>query len=440
VLNDPVRRAAVNTKFLRARELSQRVILDVAEEDRVKLTDIKTKLDILWQDIQTVHPAFQSDDAFAAHYGILPMIENGDDMWRHETLTLLGRFQALGKMYAPVLTTQMMYIDKWLPAVIFNLLEITTDPTATPGTATKLGTCLALSSITFPLPEYNGDVTQYFRDITKKRKKRSHVEEHPGLTNFYAVDAPEYEKVKDLADCDDYLSLKQDMAEALIEHRSHLEADLEHINTIHTTFTTFFNYLYQNTSKLPTEMPKYGLCKAVLEGWEATLASRMDAVVASMQAFVDLDNTGDVMTVLTQLLTNAGALVEDAAYTILGKLYLNCYWVYLELMSQDDRGTDYQKFNSFYVDMNNAYLSYPTINTAFNNLGEYGNGIYEILDTVIVPSLGIIDNYLAGYVTKMDMAQVGVIHCQYTVLIAYTKLVLIQLFRFFKKFFLKQDH
>ena len=404
VLNDPERRAAVNAKFLRAREISQRVILDVAEEDRIKLTDVKNKLGVLWEDMQTVGPAFESDEAFAAHYNILPMIENGDDMWRSETVMLTDRFAELGKMYGPVLTTEMMYIDKWLPVVVFNLLEISLENGTDPGTATKLGTCLALGQLTFPLPEYNGEVTQYFRENT--RKKRSHEEEHPGIVNFFAVDAPEYEKVKDLADCNDYLSLKQDMAEALIDHREYLQTDIEHIQTVHETFNNFFAYLYKNTSKSPTEMPKYTLCKNILEEWNASLSTRLDLVVTMMQQFVALNDNADVMTVLMNLLGTAGTLVEDAAYTVRGKLYLNCYWVYLELMSEDDRGLDYLIFMRFYVDMNNAYLSYPTIHTSFNNLGDYGSGIVSILETVIVPSLAIIDDYLAERVTKMDMAQV----------------------------------
>ena len=407
VLNDPERRAAVNAKFLRAREISQRVILDVAEEDRVKLLDIKEKLEILWEDMKVVGPAFESDVTFGEQYQVLPIIENGDNEWRGDYVAILTRYLTLAAMYGPVLSTPILYMDKWIPGVVFNLLEMNTDPEATPGIYAKLAECLNSSSISFPLPEYDGEVKQYFRERSRRRRrKRSHVEEHPGLVNFFAVDAPEYEKAKELADCNDYLSLKQDMAEALIDHRDLLEADIEHVQTIKNTFDTFFAYLYQNTSKSPTEMEKYTSCKNILDEWDSTLSTRLDAMVNAMEEFIDLNDTVDIMSVVTHLLGNASYLVEDAAYTFQGKLYINCYWVWLELLSKDDRGQDWLHVNRYDIDLNNAYLAYATIRTSFFNIADYARGIHDVLDTIIVPSLGIIDDYLAERVTKMDMAQV----------------------------------
>ena len=405
VLNDPERRADVNAKFLRAREISQRIILDVAEEDQVKLLDIKEKLEILWEDMKVVGPAFESDVTFGEQYQLLPITGSGG--FREDYYAIMTRYLTLAAMYEPVLSTPILYMDKWIPGVVFNLLEMSTDPQTTPGIYAKLAECVNSSSISFPLPEYDGEIKQYFREHShQRRRKRSHVEEHPGLVNFFAVDAPEYEKVKELADCSDYLSLKQDMAEALLDYRDLLEADIKHIQTIKNTFDTFFAYLYQNTSKAPTQMEKYTSCKTILDEWDSTLSTRLDDMVNAMEKFIDLNDTADIMSVVAHLLGNASYLVEDAAYTFQGKLYLNCYWVWLELLSKDDRGQDWLHVNRYVTDVKLAYMGFATIRTSFFNIGDYARGIHDLLDTIIVPFLGIIDDYLAERVTKMDMAQV----------------------------------
>ena len=404
VLNDPVRRAMVNDKFLRAREISQRVILDVAQDDIKKLTAVREKLDILWEDMKVVGPAFETDETFGAQYGILPVIENGDDMWRNDLAFLLTKYGNITKMYSPVLGIKLMYLDKYLPNAVFNFLEMTTNPDDTPGILTKLGTCLAAGQISFPLPEYNGEVRDYFRN--KRRKKRSHVEEHPGLINFYAVDAPEYEKLKTLEDCNDYLSLKQDFAESLIEHRENLEADIQHIQQIQNTYNGFFDLMYKNTTKKRTSLPKYQVCYDLLQDWNNSMSSRLEVLTTALEQFVALNNVATMMDVVTAMVVAAVPLVEDAAYTIKGKLYLNCYWVYLEILSEEHRGIDYLYVYRYNLDLNNAYLSYPTMRTSMLNLKEYGQGIYNTLDETVVPSLAIIEDYIAERVTKMDMAEV----------------------------------
>jgi hypothetical protein len=316
----------------------------------------------------------------------------------------------LGTMYSPILTTEMMYIDKWLQSVIFNLLELSNPPVegATPGLATKIGSCLGAGGFGFPLPEYNGDVKDYFRDNSRRRRKRSHVEIHPGLISFYAVDALEYEKLHTLADCDDYLSLKQDFAEALAEHRENLEADRVHLQAVHQTFNDFFAYTYKNTSKQPSDMPKYGLCKAVLEHINETFWDDVDAMTAALESFVAVDDNSEVMDALNALLAVVSTtnLVEDAAYTIRGKLYMNCYWVYLELISADDLGSDYILFDEYYVQMTNAYLSYPPSRVSFQNLGDFAGALYYTMKETIMPSLSAIDQFLDNRITKMDLAQV----------------------------------
>ena len=408
VLKDPARRAVVYDKFLHARELSQRLIFDVAAEDREKLLNIKEKLTIFWEDIQVVGPALRTDASFAAEYNILSIIEYGDNLWRSEVVVTSDRLKLLGNMYAPVLLTEMMYMDKWLPNAMLNLLEISTVPGVSPGIATKLGTCLAMGSFSFPLPEYHGEVKDYFRDNPQRRKKRSHVDAHPGLINFYAVTAHEYERLHTLDDCNDYLSLKQDFAETLVEHQQNLEADRVHLQTIHETFNNFFAYAYKNTTKKPTDMPKYELCKGVLEQFNETFWPEIDMLTAALEGFVAVNDTAEIMPTLNALLGLAAttSLVENAAYTLRGKLYLNCYWVYLELISQDDGGSDYNLFDAYYIELTNAYLSYPTIRVSFQNLGDFADAIYNIMHDTIVPSLSIIDQYLNNEVTKMDMAQV----------------------------------
>jgi hypothetical protein len=98
--------------------------------------------------------------------------------------------------------------------------------------------------------------------------------------------------------------------------------------------------------------------------------------------------------------------VEDAAYTIRGKLYLNCYWVYLELLSPDDGGTDYKAYDIFYATMIDAYLSYPACRVSFQNMGDFIQALYYTAKENIKPSLAAIDMYLNNQITKMDLAQV----------------------------------
>ena len=406
VLNDPVRRANVNNKFLRARELSQRVIKDVADGDRVKLIDIKNKLNVFWEDIQVVAPALQEDSKFAELYDTLPLIEYGDDLFRNDLISLGERLFYIGTLFAPVLQTNMMYIDKYLPAVVGNLMELSTSGSQL---LNRTMVCNATGSVLFPLPDYDGDIHGYFDTLS--RKKRDHDIEVSTVANFYANDAPEYLKLQDqskVPNCGDYLSLKQDLAGVLSSHRAQLETDHDHISVINASFTNFFEYMYKNTSKSPTEFPKYLPCLGLLNVLQTQMWDEIDKLTEALNDFSSASDMNNLLGSLVNLTTivSYSSLPQMATYGITNQILFQCGWPFFEYLSEEYKGADIGKFNSYYVDLNNAYLSYPTLRISWGNLGEYTLSMYNIMDQTIIPSLGVIDDYLEERVTKMDMANV----------------------------------
>ena len=146
----------------------------------------------------------------------------------------------------------MTYIDQYLPTTMLNLLELDAASMSS-GLVNKLTVCLP--AIAFPLPQYQGDVEGYFNNVGCK--KRSHFIENPSVKKFYAAMAPEYLKLSTLSNCKDYLTLKQDLAGTLASQRIDLDADRQHIQQFNYGFVKLIKVLYRNTSKSPSDFPKY---------------------------------------------------------------------------------------------------------------------------------------------------------------------------------------
>ena len=124
-----------------------------------------------------------------------------------------------------------------------------------------------------------------------------------------------------------------------------------------------------------------------------------------MQAFAAANTVPGVMTSVQAMIQVAtdSSLAVQAAYTIRGQIYSNCYQEYLQYIE----GEDNLKFYTFVMKAKMAGASFPLAQISFKNLGNYAKDVYSVMNKTIVPSFGsVFDNYLDGTITKMDLVSV----------------------------------
>ena len=395
VLNDLVSRNLVENKFLLARELSQRRVPELAEADKKKLLEIRQLVDTLWDDIKIVSPTMQSDTQFASFYHILPLIDEGHRMFMADMYSLNTKLHNLGLTYWKLQESNLIYVQDYLSAMMENFLEIRVDAAHTvPGLISKAKSC----AYAFPLPMDYSNVHDYFRDHAK-RKKRSHVLKTATSSEFYHTDIPVYKKLHTLDDCGHYLALKQELAKDLIARHLDLDVDRQHAERLHRGVMDFFDQIFHNTSTDPQTFPKYQPCMDLVEKIRGSMFNDIDAMIEGLDLFSkanSLDTLNDSLTTLANKAYAADFTLPDFRDT--------CTWPYVEYLKQDV-GKDYIALTKVERDLESGYAFLPTLRVSFRNLGDYAQDIYMKMKDDVVPAMMIIDDYLNGKATKLEMSE-----------------------------------
>ena len=287
----------------------------------------------------------------------------------------------------------------YLSALVENFLEVSLDatPEAVPGFVSKVESCVMANPLTlFPLPADFDDVHDYFRKYGR-RKKRSHVTESPTSQDFYLTDIPVYKKLHTLDDCGYYLALKQELAKDLVARHLDLDADREHAEDLYSTVDEFFHDVFDNSSKSPTDFPKYQPCMDLLEKIQGSMFDDMDAMKEALNEFSHADSMTTLMDSLTLL-----ANTVDASDFNLPNFEDLCMWP-LDYIGIN--GPDWINFQAAVREFDSMYGYFPTLKVSFTNIGDYCSDIYRYMNEDVVPHMQVIDDYLNEKTTKLDMSE-----------------------------------
>ena len=396
VLNDPTRRQIVQNKFLHARELSQRRVEELALKDEAKLSDIKQKGNTLWQDIRIIQPAFQTDAAFAEYQNMVPFLSDGVDILRNDAFDIRHRVLELAE-YWPVTDTELKYTPKFIETFLENFFEIDLAPSTSSGLTTKMQSCVPTTFpfTLFPLPDDYVDIHQYFQQHSQRKKRSvSHYAD-----NFYANDAPAYQKLHTLDDCGYYLALKQELAKDLVEQYAALEEDQDKMKTLRKNIRDFYHESFHNTSKSPTVFPKYQPCMDLLDKLADTQYQDTSAIREGLLSF----STAVSMETLFGALDELSLAAQSADFDFLD-FRDTCLWPIDDYFSYG--AADFALLENFQRDFENSYSYFPTLLVSFENLREYLNEMHQKMNDEILPAMDAIDQYRNGTMTKMEMANV----------------------------------
>ena len=276
-------------------------------------------------------------------------------------------------------------------------MEISATPDTVPGLVSKLERCVMANLFTlFPLPDDYNDVHDYFRDDAR-RKKRSHVAESPSSKDFYQTDIPVYKKLHTLDDCGYYLALKQELAKDLVARHLDLDVDREHAENLHSFVDLFFHSAFHNSSKSPTDFPKYQPCMDLLEKMKGSMFDDIDTVVNALDEFSRAGSMTALMGSITLLANTA-----DAADFDLPDFEDVCLW---PLDYLGTHGPDFLNFLSSARDFQSSYSQFPTIVVSFTNLGDYTYDMHKYMNDDIIPHMEVIDDYLKGNASKIEMSE-----------------------------------
>ena len=190
------------------------------------------------------------------------------------------------------------------------------------------------------------------------------------------------------------MTLKQELAKDLIAQHLDLDADRVHAENLYREVTDVFDKIFHNTSTDPQTFPKYQPCMDLVEKMRGSMFDDIDAMIEGLDLFSKASSLDTLMDALT--------ILENTAYAAdfsLPDFKGTCMWPYYKYLEED-------VMNRFWRDIERAYAYFLTVRVSFGNIRDYVLDIYNKMKDDVVPAMMIIDDYLNGEATKLEMSEV----------------------------------
>ena len=329
-------------------------------------------------------------------YNILSLIEEGHKLLIVDIYLITDKYEGIIQSLEKLQESELIYVQDYLSALMENFLEVNVGAVddIVPGLISKAESCADAKPISlFPLPMDYSSVHDYFRDHAK-RMKRSHMPRSETSNEFYHTDIPVTKKLHTLDDCGYYLALKQELAKDLIARHLDLDVDRLHAETLYTEVTDVFDQIFHNTSTNPQTFPKYQPCMDLVEKIRGSMFNDIDTMIEGLDLFSkanSLDTLKDALTILANTAYAANFTFPDFRDT--------CMWPYYEYLKE-------HVINKFWGEIERTYAHFPIVRASFGNLRDYTLDIYNKMKDDVVPAMMIIDDYLNGEATKLEISEV----------------------------------